>query len=532
MDSYCFKEWASTVISARFWTLSGPQHLIDRNMCRLSRWTVILILIGPWRICAQTNEAKLLPADGAANDFFGGRVSLSGERVLIGAGFDDDNGADAGAAYIFRFDGSSWIEEAKLIASDGEAGDNFASSVSLSGNRALVGASKDGDNGMESGSAYIFQFNETSWTEETKLIASDGQEGDFFGRSVSLSGDRALIGADLDDEIGDNSGSAHIFYFDGISWTEEAKLIPSDAAAGDAFGASVSLLDDYALIGAFQDDDNGSLSGSAYVFHFDGSSWSEVTKLTASDGAGSDFFGLSVSLSLDIALIGAYGNDENGSLSGSAYIFRFDGTNWFEEAKLLPSDGGTNHTFGISVSLYDEITIIGAPGDDDHGIFSGSIYIFQYDGSSWAEFGKVSASDGQNDDLFGSSVSISSNQILVGSPYDDDNGTSSGSAYVYTLEATSVDIKRDLAQGFLLSQNFPNPFNPSTTISFSLPGSSDVSLKIFNLLGEEVATLVSGKMDAETHTVQWEATGQPSGVYFYRLRAGDFLETKKLLLLR
>jgi len=283
--------------------------------------------------------------------------------------------------------------------------------------------------------------------EDHKLSPSDGTFCDYFGRSVSLDRDVALIGAFQDDDNGSDSGSAYVFRFDPGSgkWIEEAKLLASDGAENDEFGLSLSLSGDVALIGAHKDDDNGSNSGSAYVFRFDAGSgtWNEEAKLTASDGSVVDDFGGNLSLSDDFALIGADEVYANGSNSGAAYVFRFDvgsGT-WIEEAKLLASDGGDWSGMGSSVSTSGEVALIGAYGNPD-GTYFGSAYVFRFDAGSgtWIEEAKLLASDGADHDLFGYSVSISGDGILIGAHRDDDNGLDSGSAYVFATPAT-VDIK-------------------------------------------------------------------------------------------
>lgn len=317
----------------------------------------------------QHEDHKLTASDGEESDFFGS-ASLSGEVALIGAEGDD---ASTGSAYVFRYDAGTgtWNEEAKLTASDGEAGDRFGSPVSLCGEVALIGAVYDD---AWSGSAYVFRYDAGSgtWSEEAKLTASDGEADDRFGWSVSLSGEIALIGAAGDDAY---TGSAYVFRYDTGSgtWSEENKLTASDGRAGDLFGGSISLVGEAALIGAPGDD----ATGSAYVFKYDAGSgtWNEEDKLTASDGETNDLFGTSASLSGDVALIGAEGD---GSYTGSAYVFRYDagsGT-WNEVAKLTASDGVAEGYFGFSVSLSGEAALIGAAGDDDNGSGSGSAYVF------------------------------------------------------------------------------------------------------------------------------------------------------------
>jgi len=225
-----------------------------------------------WGLTA-TEVAKLLPADGAEVDQFGGSVAVSGDTAVIGASYDDDNGVESGSAYVFTRDGAGvWTEVAKLLPADGAGLDWFGRSVAVSGDTAVIGALGDDDNGVISGSAYVFTRDGAGvWTEQAKLLAADGAEGDDFGVSVAVSGDTAVIGARRDDALGSNSGSAYVFTRDGAGvWTEQAKLLAADGADGNFFGWSVALSGDTAVIGAYGDDDNGYYSGSAYVFQLEG----------------------------------------------------------------------------------------------------------------------------------------------------------------------------------------------------------------------------------------------------------------------
>ena len=203
-----------------------------------------------------------------SGDLFGRSVALSGDYVLIGA-----EGADSavGSAYVFeRNSNAVWIETARLVALDRAGGDGFSRSVSLSGRHAVIGAFGDDDKGDFSGSTYIFERDDTTgtWEQETKLLASDGMSDDFFGTSVFILGDRIVIGALRGGDSGIQSGAAYIFERDpGTgSWKENVKLLPSDGAAGDLFGQSVSLSGNLIAIGAQQHGDLGRRSGVAYIF--------------------------------------------------------------------------------------------------------------------------------------------------------------------------------------------------------------------------------------------------------------------------
>ncbi len=408
---------------------------------------------------------KLLASDGESGDLFGASVSIDGDLALVGAYSDDDNGSGAGSAYIFTRDASGmWNQEQKLTASDGAVDDRFGTSVSLDGDIALVGAWSDDDDGSSSGSAYIFTRDASGmWGNEQKLTASDGSSGDAFGFSVSVDGDVALVSAHSDGDNGQDSGSAYIFTRDASGmWNQEQKLTASDGANSDHFGFSLTLDEDVALVSARLDDDNGNNSGSAYIFTRDASGmWGNEQKLTASDGSATDRFGESLSLSGGVALVSAPFDDDNGDSSGSAYIFTRDASGmWGNEQKLTASDGAINDTFGTSVSIDGDVVLVGVVGDDDKGTTSGSTYIFNRDTSGmWNQEQKLTASDGAMNDVFGHSVSVSGSFALIGARSDDDNGNSSGSAYLFSL----IDVDNDGVRGDTGADNCPVHYNPQQT---------------------------------------------------------------------
>ena len=479
---------------------------------------------------AQVVEQKLTMSDPDGYDQFGKSVSLAnGQQAIVGAWTHSHGVFESGSAYVFeRQADGSWVEAAELRASDGAEEDVFGFSVSMQQDRVLVGARDDDDNGERSGSAYVFERQrDGSWLEVAKLIASDGAAGDNFGYSASLSVDRALVGAWTDDEPS-QSGSAYVFerQRDG-SWLEVAKLIASDGAENDLFGESVSLSGEYAIVGAPLDDDDGLSSGSAYMFERqEDGSWLEVAKLTASDGAFGDFFGDAVSLSGARALVGAKYDDlfpDDGR--GSAYIFeRQADDTWLEVAKL-PSpdpDGPQFENFGARVSLSEDLALIFA----FDGLGLAFVFERQTDGS-WLQIHRITASDGQVADNFGRGLALHGNLALIGAPGDDD----AGSAYLYeNLIPTAVDMTTDLPEGYLLSAPHPNPFNMSTKIRFSLPESAQVRLVVYDVLGRQISVLVDGTKEAGMHEVVFDASDLPSGMYLYRLETpqGSFARTMLL----
>jgi hypothetical protein len=327
--------------------LLAQQHkdreLTSRRTCLSAALAAVMLFagVGAWRAEAEDSGtpwaelAKLLASDGTEEDRLGSSVSISGDTALVGAIFKDDNGTNSGSVYVFVRSDGVWIPEAELLADDGEPFDFFGESVALSGDTALVGAHGGDDHGADSGAAYVFVRSAGVWTQQAKLLASDAGPDDWFGSSVSISGETSLIGAYKREPV----GAAYVFVRGGDAWTQQAKLLASDGDCCDAFGRSVSIFEDTALVGAQFDDENGFWSGSAYVFARSGVVWTQQAKLLPNDGAPEDVFGQSVAVEGDTAVVGAVFDDDSGAFSGSAYIFGRNGTAWTQEAKLVPSAG-------------------------------------------------------------------------------------------------------------------------------------------------------------------------------------------------
>lgn len=397
-------------------------------------------------VTAIPGLTKLLASDGAGGDHFGASVSVSsdGSTAIIGAPQRGDKGANSGAAYVFTRSGAAWTQQAKLLSSDGVAGDYFGNSVSVSsdGATALIGSFHRGDSGGWSGAVYVFTRSGTEWMQQAKLLASDGMANDMFGNSVSVSADgsTAVVGAHQRADKGNKSGAVYIFTRSGTAWSQQAKLLEPDGRASNFFGGSVSVSGDGSVtaIGARGRNDRGADSGAAYIFTRSGSAWVQQAKLLASDGAAGDRFGLAVSVSFDgsTAIIGADLRGDNGLKSGAAYVFTGSGTTWSQQVKLLAPDGRTDDQFGYSVSVSSDgsTALMGAIGRSEKGSQSGAAYLFTRYGSAWSQEAKLLASDGKVNDMFGYSVSVSSDgtTAFMGAYGHADMGTNSGAAYAMT----------------------------------------------------------------------------------------------------
>lgn len=416
--------------------------------CYREHWlawlAVLLCSIGTWpntaRSQCELDVSVIDPSDGTSSDEAGYSVAGSGNTVVIGARGDDDNGSNSGSAYILTATDSGWMEDQKLLAADGAPEDMFGNSVAVSGDTAVIGAYGNGDEG----GAYVFRFDGLRWVEEQKLIPQDGAFGDNFGYAVAVSGDVALIGAYGVDDGGTSSGAAYVFRFDGSAWREEQKLSASDGEAYDFFGVAVGLSGDVAVVGAYLADEGGANAGSAYAFRFDGSTWSEEQKLVASDGAADDRFGGSVAVSGDTIAVGAAQHDFQGINSGTAYVYRFNSSGWIEEAKLLPADGSAYDSFGVSVAVSGGIALVGAHLNDADGMSdAGAAYLFGVEGSTWGEIDKLVAPDGWYWDYFGFSVALSDGVMVAGAIQDDNKGNNSGSVYFFEGQCSSSGCRFD-----------------------------------------------------------------------------------------
>jgi hypothetical protein len=402
---------------------------------RTSLTTLVLLLVASGPLVAdQMIETKLIASDIAAGDRFGVSVALHGNTALVGARQDDDKGLDSGSAYVFVWNGSSWAEEAKLTATDGAAGNWFGHSVALDGDTAVVGAYQAYGSDQNSGAAYVFVRSGTIWVQVAKLVASGGAAGDQFGVSVAVDGDTVLVGANA---YGSYSGAAYVFVRDGANWIQQAQLLPSDGESGDNFGNSVALDGDTALVGSLKDDGQ---RGSAYVFVQNGPSWTQQAKLTASDGTfgDGDRFGFSVAVDGDTALVGAHNDSSSGWRRGAVFVYtRIAGT-WSEEAKLTASDGANDDRFGNEVALEGNVALIAAYQDDD---LRGSTYQFSRTGAIWTEGAKLTATDGANEDLFGASVALDCGIVIVGAGWADQNALlDSGAAYIFQPNAPPTAV--------------------------------------------------------------------------------------------
>lgn len=347
---------------------------------------------------------ELIPISEEFTSEFGRSVGIDGNVAIVGAPGEDAVRFDSGAAYLFdSFSGQQFY---RLVPDDPSFDDEFGTSVAVAGEVALVGSPLDDDNGTDSGSAYFFDV--VSGSQTLKISPNDGEEGDRFGAAVALDNGLALIGASS--ERTDRSGTSYLF--DVNTGAQLLELSPPDGGNADNFfGNAVALDGGIAVVGAFGDDDKGGLSGAAYVF--DAENGDLLHKLMPSSQFSSGHrFGLSVSISNGLIIVGSTGFQVDFMPSGAAFVY--DALSGELLAELISDDISSGDLFGSSVGIQNGIALVGAPGDDDNGSASGSAYLF--DARSRDQLAKINPADGDASALFGDAVGLDGSRAVIGSP--------------------------------------------------------------------------------------------------------------------
>ncbi len=338
---------------------------------------------------------KLTAADANAEDRFGDSVALDGGRALVGARGDDEHGPDAGAAYVFEpNDDGRWHPNQKLSAADASPDDRFGRAVALDGDRAFVGARRDDEAAKDAGAAYVFELAADGWNQVQKLTAGDPDPDDRFGRAIAVDGSRALVGARIDDGRAPDAGAAYVFERDADEgrWRQTQKLTAPDAHRGDRFGSAVALRGDRALVGAERDDETAEDAGAVYAFVFDAGQWRQTQKLTVAGTGGGTRFGSTLALDRGTALVGAEHDAEHGSDAGAAYGFTLEGDRWRPTGTLVATNPAPGDRFGSDVAVDGNRALVGASDADEEATDAGAVYAFSRDAAD-GEGGQTVAGD-------------------------------------------------------------------------------------------------------------------------------------------
>jgi len=394
----------------------------------------------------NAKETKIQASDKQAGDQFGIHSSISddGNTVIISGGHSDTRPITRGA-YIYTYSLSGWSEEI-IVSSDNQLGDWFGFSVDISsdGNTCVVGALGEDTKANVAGAVYVFVRSGNTWTQEAKLMASDAQAGDEFGYAVTLSGDgnTCAVGAVFEDTVGTNGGAIYIYNRSGSTWTQQQKHIANDGAAYDYFGDALELSSDAStlIVDAPGKDTSGigTNTGAVYVLTRTGLTYTEAQTLEAPIQHESDTFSRSaISDNGDTIVVGAFGEDAGGVDAGAVYVFVRSGNTWTQEAKLMASDAQAGDNFGnrTAITGNGNTIVVGARGEDTGGVDAGAVYVFDRVGSVWSQQTKLQSSDKQAGDHFGGDCSISGigKTIIVTASYEDTGGVDAGAAYIFEV---------------------------------------------------------------------------------------------------
>lgn len=584
---------------------------------------ILVMMCGAIAVNAQVTETqRLISNDLAAEDYFGNGMAVSGDFAIIGACYDDDNGSNSGSAYLFYNNEGTWEQYQKIVALDGQSNEFFALTVAISGDYAL--ATSLGADGY-AGRVYVFHNNDGVWAQTQALTASDAAGGDLFGVSLGIKNDYAIIGASGNDDGGNEAGASYIFQNVSNNWVEVAKLTGSDPDDYDFFGESVAIQEDYAVVGAYENENQaGAASGTAYVFYNNSGTWEQSQILESGDAVVGDHFGKSVSISGDRIAVGADTKSDNGIWSGAAYIFENNAGNWEQKQKIVASDADSQKHFGNSVKISGDTFVVGSNGNIAFSPYdAGSAYIFKSNSAGiWEEKTRLMASDLSVRDQYGYAVDFAENFAFIGSPRTDSDFIDGGAVYVFEVvltniithpispefvlqddvvllvEAEGIDLsyqwRKDernlldagnisgsttsiLSIGSITEDDFgtydcivsglygeetsngaelsllvgasgnitnpvrlsvyPNPFNPMTSVSFSIGHIQKVELSIYDMTGKRIIVLADRTFEAGDHSLNWQGRDMQgravsSGTYFVRMTTDENVTSEKMILIR
>ena len=532
-------------------------------------------------------KGEAIPVPANEGIHWGGSVDISGKTLIAGYGSKFGNFGNDDGVYILEQKGVEW-EVLNHFPSPNQGRINyFGLAVALEENLAVVGAPEQGGSllkgglGLEGeGPGKIYVYRRGGGGNFALMQAfrpNDAQNLDRFGFAVDISGTTLIVGAPLHDQ---EKGAVYVYTLEGDEWKQQAKLQAADANIKDRFGWDCAISDDTVVVGAPLAPAPKRHSGTAYVFRRKENVWEQAAKLIPHDGDGGDHFGLSVDVSGDRAIVGAYRDENRGNrrISGSAYIFSEAGDTYVQEAKLTAAKLQEGASFGWTVAIDVNRALVSAPfADTKIGNNSGAVYAFLKVGPNWVLQAIIVPERGlgkADSDLMGYTVALDGkfgrdfNYAAIGAPWDaTPHHPDGGSVYLFDTEDVqnlniplskniedfkillSVEPTDELALIMLgdikrtaLFQNFPNPFNPETWIPYTLADDTEVTVRIYDVHGALVRQLDIGQQRAGRYlnrqtAAYWDGrdqSGAPvaSGVYFYTLEARAFSETRRMVIVK
>lgn len=376
----------------------------------------------------------------------GRSVAIDGDFVLVGAPGDSVRGSGAGAVHVFRRSAGVWAFEETIRPPGTLAGDSFGEAVAVSNGVALIGAPGDDNVGSGAGLVYVFAHGSTGWSEQQTFTGSLVGAGDAFGASIAMDGDTAVIGAHRDDSVANDCGTAYVMKRGSSFWGEQAQLLAPDASANDQFGVSVALSGNLAVVGAPAADPNGVNSGVVYVFERTGSVWDAGVALPSVGNSWFDSFGQSVDTDGTRVVVGAPGDDSIAVDAGGAWSFVRSGGSWAVEGAFAPQLSG-GERLGTSIAILGDTLLVGAAGESYSNTEDGSLHAAEWGGLSWVPAERTGNAAGGVSDSLGSSLAVDGDLVVVGVPLIDNGVVDSGAAWLFSTSTEPVGLALCLGDG-------------------------------------------------------------------------------------
>ena len=394
--------------------------------------------------CTWLQVAKILPSELQPFDHIGWSSDLKGTRAIFGAIGADDAGEMSGSAYIYERINQAWVKKARLTPFDGVADDKFGRTVAIDGNLAIVGSPFHTAVGTDAGAAYIYRYNGTSWLFEAKIIGPDTAAYDNFGISVAISGDTALIGArhrryvipEVTNIVG--AGAAYVYKRNlNGTWSHQATLISDEPHLNARVGSAVTIEGDIAAVAGDNEfhPTAGPHCGAVHVFKRTGTVWTREGRLNNADPSSGDQFGNAIDISGERIVVSAPFDNQPTPVHGTISVFKRNSATatWSLEDRFWPNDPDYVGQIGYSIAIDGDAVIAGAPFDLG---FAGRAHLFQRSGSEWIAAGFLVPSDSGGDDWFGHSMAMSAGRAVVGAIDDDDMGGNAGAVYSFNVSCT------------------------------------------------------------------------------------------------
>lgn len=489
-------------------------------------------------------QNALFAADPVAGNRFGESVDLKGNWAIGGSNMKNATGEQIGTAYILNHDANTgeWGQVKQLFPDNFSAGDQFyGAKVAMGNGYCAVSAPLDDEGSADAGAVYLYKFNgndPSDWVFYQKITGINANEQ--IGSSLDFSADGLLIiGASLNSDNSLESGAAYIFAQTPVgtgNWNLVKKLGANDPNFADHFGNAVAISGDYALVGSNNNDEKGVDAGAAYLFGRNvggANNWGQIKKIMAPDGEDDDNFGVSVDIDAAWAVIGANKDDDNGNESGSAYVFYKNqggvADSWNQHVKMRDFNGKKGEHYGYDVSIDGDHFVVGARWKKIFQSRAGAIFVYHREDSGWAEFAMLTEPDNKYNDNLGTSVAIDNQFIIGGIPGDDlPPATDCGAVLVFAgvcgegvFRPQGKLAERGLAQQEALTmQCFPVPFDQILNIQVNTQEIETVDIRVFNIMGMEVATLYNGQLEG-ANTLTWDASLFPAGNYFIRMSTAE-----------